>query len=105
MSSVVGYYLDNRAEVDAYVRRQQQLADEARYEYQAAYPDDPVRRKLLARRGRTTYTGAKMMRLLVDTDYQLPHPRLHLCQPKRKRLPVPQVMHPIPANPAAATSC
>ena len=46
---VVGYYLQNRAEVDAYVQRQRQLADEAQREYKADYPDDPLRKRLLAR--------------------------------------------------------
>jgi uncharacterized protein (DUF433 family) len=32
---VVGYYLQNRAEVDEYVRQQRQLADEARRAYEA----------------------------------------------------------------------
>jgi hypothetical protein len=46
---VVGYYLQNKAEVDAYVDRQQQLADEARYAYEAQYANDPLRERLLAR--------------------------------------------------------
>lgn len=46
---VVGYYLQNREEVDNYVRRQRQLADEARQAYQADHPNDPLRERLLAR--------------------------------------------------------
>jgi uncharacterized protein (DUF433 family) len=45
---VVGYYLQNRDEVDAYVRQQRQLADEARREYEADHPNDPLRERLLA---------------------------------------------------------
>ena len=45
---VVGYYLQNRAEVDSYVQRQQRQADEARHEYETAYPNDPLRERLLA---------------------------------------------------------
>ena len=46
---VVGYYLQNRAEVDDYVRRQRGLADEARRMYEEDYPTDPLRERLLAR--------------------------------------------------------
>ena len=46
---VIGYYLQHRAEVDAYVRQQRQLADEARYAYEADHPNDPLRERLLAR--------------------------------------------------------
>ena len=46
---VIGYYLQNRAEVDAYVRQQRQLADEARRTYEADHPNDPLRERLLAR--------------------------------------------------------
>ena len=45
---VVGYYLQNRAEVDTYVRRQRRLADEARQAYEADHPNDPLRERLLA---------------------------------------------------------
>ena len=45
---VVGYYLQHRAEVDAYVRRQRQLADEARRAYEADHPNDPLRARLVA---------------------------------------------------------
>lgn len=46
---VVGYYLTDRVEVDAYVRRQRQLADEARHAYEFDHSDDPLRTQLLAR--------------------------------------------------------
>jgi uncharacterized protein (DUF433 family) len=46
---VVGYYLQNRAEVDEYVRQQRQLADEARRAYETEHPNDPLRERLLAR--------------------------------------------------------
>jgi uncharacterized protein (DUF433 family) len=45
---VIGYYLQHRAEVDAYVQQQQQLADEARRAYEADHPNDPLRERLLA---------------------------------------------------------
>lgn len=45
---VIGYYLQNQAEVDAYVREQRALADAARREYQAEYPNDALRARLLA---------------------------------------------------------
>ena len=44
---VIGYYLQNRAEVDAYVRQQAAQADEARREYQAEDPNDALRERLL----------------------------------------------------------
>src|SRR5512134_2889827 len=46
---VVGYYLQNRAEVDAYVQRQRQLSDEARRACEADHSNDPLRERLLAR--------------------------------------------------------
>src|SRR3712207_2214404 len=45
---VVGYYLQHRTEVDAYVRRQRELADEARHAYEADTPNDPLRARLVA---------------------------------------------------------
>lgn len=45
---VVGYYLQNRDEVDTYVRRQRRQADEARREYEMAHTNDPLRERLLA---------------------------------------------------------
>ena len=46
---VIGYYLQHRTEVDAYVRAQQQLADDARRSYEANHPNDPLRERLLKR--------------------------------------------------------
>jgi uncharacterized protein (DUF433 family) len=46
---VIGYYLQHRAEVDAYVQQQRQLADEARRAYEADHPNDPLRERLLVR--------------------------------------------------------
>lgn len=54
---VVGYYLQHRGEIDAYVQEQRQLADEARQAYEADHPNDPLRQRLLeqlaAQRNRT----------------------------------------------------
>ena len=44
---VIGYYLEHRDEVDEYVRQQRDLAAEARKEYEALCPQDPLRAKLL----------------------------------------------------------
>jgi uncharacterized protein (DUF433 family) len=46
---VVGYYLQNRAEIDEYVQQQRQRAEEARRVYEADHPNDPLRERLLAR--------------------------------------------------------
>lgn len=46
---VVGYYLQHRDDVDAYVRQQRALADEARRAYEVQFPQDPLRARLLAR--------------------------------------------------------
>ncbi len=46
---VIGYYLENRQEVDGYVSRQRQLANEARNAYEAEHPNDPLRQRLLAK--------------------------------------------------------
>jgi uncharacterized protein (DUF433 family) len=46
---VIGYYLQHRAEMDAYVRQQRQLADEARRVVEADRPNDPLRERLLMR--------------------------------------------------------
>lgn len=45
---VIGYYLENRQEVDEYVSRQRQLAREARTTYETAHPNDPLRQRLIA---------------------------------------------------------
>lgn len=53
---VIGYYLQNRAEVDAYVRQQRELSEQARQEYEAIYPYDELRARWLKRleeQGRT----------------------------------------------------
>jgi uncharacterized protein (DUF433 family) len=46
---VLGYYLQHRDEVDEYVQQQRVLAEQARQNYEAHYPQDPLREKLLAR--------------------------------------------------------
>lgn len=46
---VVGYYLQHREDVDAYVQQQRQRATQARQDYQAHHPQDPLRAKLLSR--------------------------------------------------------
>ena len=46
---VIGYYLQNRQEVDEYVARQRQLATEARNTYESEHPNDPLRQRLLAK--------------------------------------------------------
>lgn len=45
---VIGYYLQNRDEVDEYVRQQRARSAQVRQEYEAKYPDDPLRAKLIA---------------------------------------------------------
>jgi uncharacterized protein (DUF433 family) len=49
--SVIGYYLQQRAEVEAYLRRRQQQADEIRRENEARFDPRGIRDRLLARRG------------------------------------------------------
>ena len=46
---VIGYYLENRQQVDEYVVQQCQLASEARNTYEAEHPNDPLRQRLLAK--------------------------------------------------------
>ena len=46
---VIGYYLQNRPEVDDYVRQQRQLAEQARSVAEAMHPNDELRARLLAR--------------------------------------------------------
>jgi uncharacterized protein (DUF433 family) len=46
---VIGYYLENKQEVDGYVARQRQLATEARNRVEAEHPNDPLRLRLLAK--------------------------------------------------------
>jgi uncharacterized protein (DUF433 family) len=45
---VVSYYLDNQAEVDAYIEEQYALAEAARREYETEFPpNDDLRQRLL----------------------------------------------------------
>jgi len=44
---VIGYYLQNRLEVDTYVEKQRQEAAEARTAYESSSPNDPLRQRLL----------------------------------------------------------
>jgi uncharacterized protein (DUF433 family) len=48
--SIIGYYLRHQAEVDAYLRNRQNLADEVRRENEARCHSVGVRDRLLARR-------------------------------------------------------
>ncbi len=45
----IGYYLRHRAEVDAYLREQEAIADKIRREHQATHPRTLTREVLLAR--------------------------------------------------------
>jgi uncharacterized protein (DUF433 family) len=45
---VIGYYLENKRDVDDYVTTQRELAVEARKTYEGDHPDDPLRQRLLA---------------------------------------------------------
>ena len=54
---VIGYYLRHQAEIERYLLEQRHLARQARSEYEAEHPDDPLRARLLARlRGRRNWT-------------------------------------------------
>lgn len=44
---VVGYYLQHQDEVDEYIRQQREGSEQARQDYEAQYPQDPLRVKLL----------------------------------------------------------
>lgn len=44
---VIGYYLQNQTEVDDYIRQQRELGKQVRQEYEALYPTDELRSKLL----------------------------------------------------------
>ena len=46
---VLGYYLNHRAEVDAYLREQEAIADEIQREVERIFPADGIRERLLAR--------------------------------------------------------
>jgi hypothetical protein len=47
--AVIGYYLGQRAEVEAYLRERQQVATQARKENEAPFDPAGVRARLLAR--------------------------------------------------------
>ena len=48
--SVIGYYLQRRSEVEAYLRRRQRQAEEAREQNEARFDPHGIRDRLLARR-------------------------------------------------------
>jgi hypothetical protein len=48
--AVIGYYLQRQPEVDAYLSRRQQIADEVRRHNEAHRDPRGIRRRLLARR-------------------------------------------------------
>ncbi|MDP9314619.1 MAG: DUF433 domain-containing protein [Chloroflexota bacterium] len=48
--AVLGYYLRHRAEVDAYLHRRQQQAEQVRQQNEARFPMAGIRERLLARR-------------------------------------------------------
>ena len=48
--SVIGYYLRQRSDVEAYLRRRQRQADEIREQNEARFDSHGVRDRLLARR-------------------------------------------------------
>jgi uncharacterized protein (DUF433 family) len=50
---VIGFYLEHRDEVDEYISQQRDLATQARKEYEALHPQDPLRAKLLAKLGQS----------------------------------------------------
>jgi uncharacterized protein (DUF433 family) len=47
---VIGYYLDNRAEVEAYLDRRREQAEQVRRQVEARTPQHGIRERLLARR-------------------------------------------------------
>jgi uncharacterized protein (DUF433 family) len=47
---VIGYYLQRRAEVEAYLQQRRQLADEVRQQNEARFNPHGIRDRLLARR-------------------------------------------------------
>jgi hypothetical protein len=51
---VIGYYLRNREEVDAYLQRRQEVAEKVRKQNQARFDSQGIRERLLARRTRHT---------------------------------------------------
>ncbi len=48
--AVLGYYLRHRTEVDVYLQRRQQHAQQVRQENEARFPAADIRERLLARR-------------------------------------------------------
>lgn len=50
--AVISYYLRHRSEVEAYLKRRREQADEVRRENEARFPPQGVRERLLARRNR-----------------------------------------------------
>jgi hypothetical protein len=46
---IIGYYLQNKDEVETYLRQQRELAEQARNEFEALYPHDTLRAKLIKR--------------------------------------------------------
>ena len=55
--SVIGYYLQRRADVEAYLRRRQQQRDEVRERNEARFDPRGIRDRLLARRVEQETTG------------------------------------------------
>ena len=57
--AVVAYYLDNREDVDAYLRERERLGEEARREGERRFPEQKLlRERLLARRARSAGGGS-----------------------------------------------
>jgi uncharacterized protein (DUF433 family) len=54
--AVIAYYLQHRADVDAYVARRQQQTERIRAQNEARFPPNGIRERLLARRWRTNGT-------------------------------------------------
>ena len=48
--AVVGYYLNHKADVDAYVQAGEEIAEQVRAEVEARFPPEGIRERLLARR-------------------------------------------------------
>jgi uncharacterized protein (DUF433 family) len=46
---IIGYYLQNKDEVETYLRQQRELAEQVRNEFEALYPQDALRAKLIKR--------------------------------------------------------
>ncbi len=54
---VIGYYIGNRAEIDAYLAEQEDLADEARRVYQSEYPQIEFRERMMAELQKRRHSG------------------------------------------------